>query len=89
MSSSMSLHTRPCDLLVTDDSHMSDVVSSRALSTSRHFWPCTQMELRSSVRARFDTVSSTEHRSPNAGRVGTCFSMAADRLTLTNGVAGF
>ena len=68
---SMSLHTRPCDLLVTDDSHMSDAISSRALSTSRHFWPCTQMGLRSGVRARFDTVSSTEHRSPNAGRVGT------------------
>ena len=68
---SMSLHTRPCDLLVTDDSHMSDAVSSRALSTSRHFWPRTQMGLRSGVRARFDTVSSTEHRSPNAGRVGT------------------
>ena len=27
----MSLHTRPCDLLVTDDSHMSDAISSRAL----------------------------------------------------------
>ena len=64
----MSLNTRPCDLLVTDDSHMSDAVSSRALSTSRHFWPRAQMGLRSGVRAHFDTVSSTESSLTQRGK---------------------
>ena len=35
------------------------------------FWPRAQMGLRCGVRARVGTVSSTEYRSPNAGRVGT------------------
>ena len=62
----MSLHTRPCDLLVTDDSHMSDAISSRALSPSRHFVARARMGLRGGVRARIDTASTTVHRSLDA-----------------------
>ena len=45
---------------------MSDADFSRASTLSTHFPARARMGLRGGVRARFDTVSSTEHRSPNA-----------------------
>ena len=63
---SMSLYTRPYDLLPTVGKHTMKSISRRAPPPGRHFWSRARMGLWSDVRARFDTVSITVYRSLNA-----------------------
>ena len=63
---SMSLSACPCDLLVTVGSHEQQSIFRRAPPPGRHFWSRARMGLWSGVRARFDTVSTTVHRSLTA-----------------------
>ncbi len=63
---SMSLSARPCDLLVTGGSHVSEAISSRLSSPRQHFGARARTGLRSGERDRTDTVSTMEHSSSNA-----------------------
>ena len=61
---SMSLSARPCDLLAPVGSHARVTIFSRESRRRWHFGARARIGLRSAERARFDTSSTMEHRSP-------------------------
>ena len=61
---SMSLSARPCDLLAPVGSHARVTIFSRESRRRWHFGARARIGLRSAERARFDTSSMVEHRSP-------------------------